>query len=433
MASHCRNEALAGLKPLPPLPWLSLAMGLGVANLYTCQALLPAMARDWGISGARVMLLPAFSQWGLAAGLLLLLPLGDVRERRGLLVSAAAGSGLACALLGLAPSFTAALVAAGLLGLCSLVAYLLPPFVARLTPPKRLGGVLGTLLAGQFAGVLLSRSVSGALAQLESWRLVYLLAAPLLLAMALAFRLRLPLQPPPLRIGYRQLQGSQLRLWCTTPTLRRACLRQGMLFGAFMALWSALALHLGGAPWGYGPGRIGLVGLVGLLSIALAGPIGRLVDRHGVWWVLRRAAVLGVLSLLLLAGAPTSLPLLVLGMAGLDVAVQGSFVAHQTLLLGLDPAARSRMLTWLVFCAYVAAGLCSLLLNLLWGRWQWGGATGLGLILTLLALLLARPQAPGPAPRPSMPEPPGSGGGKEDPGRPGSPLGGPAPPLQRLG
>ncbi len=385
-------------KPLPGLTWLSVAMGIGVANLYYCQALLPAMAADWGISAARVVLLPAMGQWGLAAGLLLLLPLGDTLERRGLLVATAAGSGLACGFLALAPTFPAALISSALLGVCSLVTYLLPPFVARLTPTEQLGGALGTLLAGQFAGVLLSRTVGGSIAQLQSWRLVYLLAAPLMLAMALAFQHGLPRQAAERPLPYLQLQASQLRLWRAQPELRLACLRQGLLFGTFLAIWSALALHLAAPPWGFAPGQIGLFGLVGLLSIALARPIGRLVDRQGARPVLRQAAALAVLALALLAAAPGSLPLLAVGMAAMDLAVQGSFVAHQTLLLSLDPGARSRMLTWLVFSAYVGAGVCSLLLNAVWRQWEWAGATGIGLALTLVSLLLSWQGAQGGRP-----------------------------------
>lgn len=380
---------------LPPLPWLSLVMGLSVANLYYCQALLPAMASAWGISADRVLLLPAVVQWGLAAGLLLLLPLGDALERRRMLVVTALGSGLGCGLLALAPSFPWALVAAAVLGVCSLVTYLLPPFVALLTAPDRLGAVLGTLLAGQFAGVLLSRTLAGALSELQSWRLVYLLAAPLMVLIAIGFQRHLPRQAPQRAISYRQLQASQLQLWRQWPALRLACLRQGLLFGTFLALWSALALHLAAPPWGFSPARIGLFGLVGLFSIVLARPIGRLVDRQGARSVLLQTAVLAVLALTLLSSASGSLLLLALGMAGLDVAVQGSFVAYQTLLLSLDPASRSRMLTWLVFSAYVGAGLCSLLLHALWPHGQWSVATGLGLAITVLALLLLllpRPQ-----------------------------------------
>jgi MFS family permease len=290
------------------------------------------MAADWGISAAQVVLL-----------------------------ATAAGSGIAC----------------GLLGLCSLVTYLLPPFVARLTPPEQLGGALGTLLAGQFAGVLLSRTVGGALAQLQSWRLVYLLAAPLMLAMAFAIHRALPRQLPEQRISYRALQVSQLQLWRTTPDLRLACPRQGLLFGTFLAIWSALALQLGTAPWSFGPGRIGLFGLVGLLSIALARPIGRLVDRNGARRVLRQAAApagarhgrpgCGSAGLLRGSPDPAALP-------------QSSRTQPHAHLVGVQRLCGSGALL-----AAAERGV---------GALEWAGATGLGLVLTLLSLLLALPPRP---------------------------------------
>jgi len=375
-------------RPMPPLPWLSLAMAFGVANIYYCQALLPLMAAEWRISAATVLLLPAVSQWGLSASLLLVLPLADSLERRRLLALASGGSCLACLLLGLAAPFQLALLASALLGLCTLVPYLLPPYVAQITPRDRLGTVLGTLLAGQFSGILLSRTVSGLVAQLASWRLIYLLAAALMGLMTLLILVRLPRQQPSQPLGYLALQRSQLRLWRLHPTLRLACLRQGLLFGCFLALWSALALHLAQPPLGFGPVQIGAFGLVSLLSIAMARPIGRLVDRGGARPVLLQAGGMAVLAALLLRIGSESVPLLVLGIACLELAVQGSFVAHQTQILLLDPAARNRLLTWLVLCSYLGAALCSMLLSAVWSRWQWQGATGMGLGLTLVALLL---------------------------------------------
>jgi len=353
-------------------------MAGGIANIYYIQTLLPQLAAEWRISAARVVLLP----------------LADSLERRRLLTLAAAGSSIACLLLAGAPSFPLALFASGLLGLFTLVPYLLPPYVAQLTPRERLGTVLGTLLAGQFSGILLARTISGLLAQLLSWRVIYLLAALLMAGMALLIRVGLPPQQPSHPLGYLELQRSQLRLWRDHPTLRLACLRQGLLFGCFLSQWSALALHLAQPPLGFSPGQIGACGLVSLLSIALARPIGRWVDRGGAANVLLRAGLLAVLAVLLLRLGAVSLPLLVLGVAALELAVQGSFVAHQTQVLSLDPGARNRLLSWLVLGSYLGAALSSVLLSLVWGPWQWQGATGLGLGLTLVALLLGlRPPA----------------------------------------
>ena len=374
-------------------------MAVGIANIYYGQTLLPQLAAEWRISSAQVVLLPALSQWGLTASLLLLLPLADSLERRRLLALAAAGSAVACLLLAGATQFSLALIAAALLGLCTLVPYLLPPYVAQLTPGDRLGMVLGTLLAGQFSGILLSRTFSGLLAQLLSWRLVYLLAALLMAALALLILVALPPQRPSRPLAYLELQRSQLRLWRQHPTLRLACLRQGLLFGCFLSLWSALALHLAQPPLNFSAAQIGGVGLVSLVSIALARPIGRLVDRGGATRVLLQAGLLGVLGLLLLRLGTGSLPLLLLGITALELAVQGSFVAHQTQVLSLDPAARNRLLTWLVLCSYLGASLCSLLLSAVWSHWQWQGATGMGLGLTLVALLLGLVRPAGLRPR----------------------------------
>ncbi|PZV01519.1 MAG: MFS transporter, partial [Cyanobium sp.] len=168
--------------PLPPLALLALAVGVSVANPFYSQSLLPPIAAELGLAAGTAVLVPAATQWGLAASLLLLLPLGDRLDRRRLLVGAAAGMALACLAIVLAPGFSLLLPAFFALGLCALVPYLLPPFVAELTPESRRGQVLGTLLSGQFSGLLLARSFSGVLAELAGWRTIYAVSAVLMLA-----------------------------------------------------------------------------------------------------------------------------------------------------------------------------------------------------------------------------------------------------------
>lgn len=374
--------------PLPPLPLLALAVGISVANPFYSQSLLPPIAADLGLDAGVSVLVPAATQWGLSASLLLLLPLGDRLERRRLLVVSAAGMALACLAIVLAPSFRLLLPAFFAVGLCALVPYLLPPFLAELTPEARRGQVLGTLLSGQFSGLLLARSFSGVMAELAGWRAIYVLSALLMLGVALLFRQRLPRQQPPQPLGYLALQRSQLQLWLRYPALRQACLRQALLFGAFMAIWSGLALHLAAPPWRFGPAAIGAFGLVGLVSIAAARPIGRLVDRHGPGLIVRAGCLLGLSGLLLLAFGAGSLVSLVIGMACLDLGVQGAYVAHQTTVLSLDGTARTRLGTWLFFTAYLGAALCSLLVAHVWDSWQWHGNALFAACLVLGALLI---------------------------------------------
>ncbi|WP_457767932.1 MFS transporter [Cyanobium sp. ULC084] len=374
--------------PLPPLALLALAVGVSVANPFYSQSLLPPIAAELGLAAGTAVLVPAATQWGLAASLLLLLPLGDRLDRRRLLVGAAAGMALACLAIVLAPGFSLLLPAFFALGLCALVPYLLPPFVAELTPESRRGQVLGTLLSGQFSGLLLARSFSGVLAELAGWRTIYAVSAVLMLAVAMLFRSRLPHQLPPRPLGYLALQRSLLQLWFRYPALRQACLRQALLFGAFMATWSALALQLAAPPWRFAPAAIGAFGLVGLVSITAARPIGRLVDRHGPDRIVRAGCLLGLVGLLLLAIGSSSLLALVLGMACLDLGVQGAFVAHQTTVFSLDAEARTRLGTWLFFTAYLGAALCSGLLAHYWASWHWHGNALFAASLVLLALLI---------------------------------------------
>ncbi len=374
--------------PLPPLALLAGAVAVSVANPYYSQSLLPPLAADLGLAAGTAVLVPAATQWGLALSLLLLLPLGDRLERRRLLVGAAGGMALACLAIVLAPGFSLLLPAFFLVGLCALVPYLLPPFVAELTPESHRGQVLGTLLSGQFGGLLLSRSFSGLLAEVAGWRTIYLVSALLMVGVAVLFRSRLPRQIPSQPRGYLALQRSQLQLWFRYPPLRQACLRQALLFGAFMATWSALALELAAPPWRFGPAAIGAFGLVGLVSIAAARPIGRLVDRHGPRPIVRAGCLLGLAGLLLLAFGSGSLPALVIGMACLDLGVQGTFVAHQTTVFSLDAEARTRLGTWLFFTAYLGAALCSALVARFWASWHWHGNALFAVGLVLVALLI---------------------------------------------
>ena len=369
---------------------MAMAVGISVANPYYAQSLLPSVEVAFGLPGGSVLLGPMATQLGMALGFLLLLPLGDGTERRRMLVLLAAGMALACGAVVLSPTFPLLVVSWFALGLMALIPSLLPPFLAAFTPEHQRGRMLGIVLSGQFSGILLSRSISGVVAQLWGWRAIYAISAVAMVALALLFRRLLPALPPADTRGYWALQRSLLQLWRTHARLRRSCFTQALLFGSFMALWGAVALHLGAAPWHMGPALIGSFGLVGLTSILAAPGVGRLVDRHGpdrivVWGV--ACAGLGVV---VLGVWPSSLAALALGLMAVDLGVQGSFVANQARIYAIDPAARSRMSGLLFLTAYLGAAACSVAISVFWSHWQWPGTTAFALILVTLAFVLER-------------------------------------------
>lgn len=236
--------------------------------------------------------------------MLLLVPLGDIFERSRILILSALGAAITALGMALAPTLPLLLLGSFGLGLMTLVPYLLPPFAAQLVPENQRGRLLGIILSGQFTGLLLARLVSGSLAEVIGWRWVYALAAVAMALLALIFWQRLPQQHPQATLSYRQLITSLWPLFQRQQLLRQSSLIQGMLFGSFIACWSALALFVAGPPYHYGTAATGLFGLVGLCSILAARPVGGWVDRFGA----RRVVGVGILL--------TALGWLSLGLAG---------------------------------------------------------------------------------------------------------------------
>ena len=79
----------------------AVAGGAAVGNLYWAQPLLDLIAQDLGVSTATAGWLVTTTQIGYAAGILLIVPLGDVLDRRRLvpvMMLCSSGALVACAL-----------------------------------------------------------------------------------------------------------------------------------------------------------------------------------------------------------------------------------------------------------------------------------------------------------------------------------------------
>ncbi len=180
-STDAAREAPAGLSRGVILIF-AIACGVCVANVYFPQALSPLIARYFHATPATAALLVTTTQLGYAAGLYLLVPLGDRVRPRLLVVTLIILTAAGLIAAGAAPTLTFLLVAGTAVGITTVVPQILLPMSAGLVPEQRRGAVTGTLLSGLLGGILLARTFSGALGGWLGWRAPYLVAAVLMLS-----------------------------------------------------------------------------------------------------------------------------------------------------------------------------------------------------------------------------------------------------------
>jgi predicted MFS family arabinose efflux permease len=366
---------------------LATACGTAAANLYYAQPLLHTLAGAFGVSNGTAGLLITISQLGYVLGLSLLVPLGDLHERRTLISATMLVTAAALALAALAPGFAVLGAALAVVGVTSVVAQIVVPMSSSLSAEHERGSVVGTVMSGLLIGILLARTVSGLIAAAFGWRVVFWLAAAAMVLLAATLRRILPRVPPTTDLSYGELLRSVVSLVREEPILRQRMMVGALCFGCFSTLWTSLAFLLSGAPYHYGNGIIGLFGLVGVVGAVAASGAGRLADRgHN-----GRATTVTILIMLaswgILAPGKTSVVALIAGIAVLDLGVQGLHISNQSAIYALRPEARSRLTTAYMVAYFLGGAALSAISSALYGADGWGGICVLGGATALLALV----------------------------------------------
>jgi predicted MFS family arabinose efflux permease len=383
------------------LAFLGLACAVGVASIYYNQPLLLVMGKDLG-AGARAMgFVAVATQVGYALGILCFVPLGDVAERRSLMMRMYAGVSLALLLCAFAQGLAWMIASSALIGLLASVTHVALPMAPDLVPEERRGRAIGTVMTGLLLGILLARSFAGwvaklshftgRLAPISGWRTVYVVAAAMNLAFVpVIFRL-MPRMEPRQSLSYGQTMRSLWTLFCKEPLLREACVLGALCFASFSCFWTTLAFMLH-THYGMGPGVAGTFGVIGAAGALTASLAGRMADRRGTRFVVGIAGGVLTLSYVVLwigdrlqLSVAWHMAALVVGVVVLDVGAQMMQVGNQTRIFGLGAEARSRLNTIYMTVYFAGGAVGSALAGVAWSRWGWDGVCVLALGLIGLA------------------------------------------------
>lgn len=362
--------------------------GLAVGNLYWAQPLIEEIARSLHVPSAVAASLVTVTQIGYAIGIFLIVPLGDVLNRRKMIPLILGLSALALVGAAVAPTFSLLLAALGGVGLTTVSAQLLVPLASDLAAPDQRGRVLGTIASGALIGVLLSRTISGAVAEFIGWRAIYVFAAILAVALAVVLSFLIPRLEKRPAVNYFRLLGSVF----TTVAQHRAAgptiLISAAGFCVFSLFWTSLTYLLSAPPFSFTVGQIGLFGLAGLVGAVAARRAGMLHDRG--WSVPASGVALGLLAVSFVGAwlAQSSVIALILVVIVLDLAAQANLVLSQIRLLSLPGQNRSRLNTAIVVSNFIGGAIGSAVAGPLWSAGGWTAISGTALVIIIVALII---------------------------------------------
>lgn len=370
---------------------LATACGIIVANLYYAQPLIGLISNVIGLSNSSAGLIVTLTQIGYVVGLLFLVPLGDIVENKKLIIILLLLSAVALTATVFVKSAIMLLVASFFIGLGSVAAQVLVPFVSYLSSENARGRVVGNVMSGLLLGIMLARPISSLVADIWGWNAIFALSATVIIVFAFVLSKVLPTRKPKAKTNYIALLNSMWQLLRTTPILRRRAIYHACVFGAFSLFWTTVPLLLSSPAFHFSQTAIALYALVGITG-AIAAPIGgRLADlgwtRPATGVALTVVIISLILPLFIQSSSPFGIAVLVIAAILLDMGVSANLVLSQRLIFSLSPEIRSRLNGVFMAIFFLGGAVGSFIGGWAYALGGWNLTLWIGIAFPTIALL----------------------------------------------
>ena len=372
---------------------LALASAVVTANAYYIHPIIALVAKDFGVSPSEIGLVPALNQIALAAGIFLLLPLGDRFSNRRLAIVFAAGQFIGLVIMALATDFRLFVAGSTFLGFSTITPYLLPAYASKRVEPERLGRVTATLTTGVIGGILLARVGAGWIGEHLGWRTVYYIAAGVMCAITLMLprimdeREKSESDRP--AHNYFALVLSVFPIVRQHPEVLLSGAIQGLGFGIFLSVWLGLGLYLTSPEMGYGADTVGYLAAVSLLNLLTTPPMGAWADRTGPYKARVIIALIQFAGVCLLGLFGHSLWLLIIPIMMMNVVGPLIDITGRMTFLSLPSGVRTRLMTAYIVLMFVGGGFASWGATAAYEHAGWHGTTLLTLSLSGMLVTLS--------------------------------------------
>lgn len=367
---------------------MAAASGVTVANLYYIQPLLGELTKAFHVSQSSIGIAAMLVQIGYAVGLLFIVPLGDMMERRSLIVWVSALAVAALVFTSMAANLWMLLFSSLIVGLTSVVPHIIVPFAAHLSPPRERGKTVGTVMSGLLIGILLSRTFSGLVGDRFGWRLVYQAAAVMMIVLVFLLRRFLPESRSDNKIAYSELLKSLWGLLRDNHVLREAALNGALMFSTFSIFWTTLVFFLQSPAYHLGAQAAGLFGLVGVSGALAASIVGRIADKRSPRFVVSLGLSVSILSYICFLFLGYKIWGLVIGVILLDIGTQSAHISNQARVYALGGEIRNRVNAIYMTSFFVGGAVGSLIGSFSWSIFKWQGVSLAGLFLLLVAFVV---------------------------------------------